>query len=235
MAGAASFLWQGRQGWAQDWPSPFCPCTPRVKVHYWNFPDINNPREAVVSIFTPPPSWFCPNLYSKQSASGQYNLHVTRACRAHQFICSGRKAPTAGVALTLVWDPARLPTMWPVALGCGVFQLKVEVPGCFQPAGLSSHAPAADLEEGAEPGARGLDASSPAPLLPAVPSSLPSSGLWVTAAEGKTKPLNCRKPPFTSERWTIIKEHQHRLAPPPPTALPIQSVFVTEVALNGEE
>lgn len=105
------------------------------------------------------------------------NLHLTRACKAHQRICSGRQAPINIVALTLVWDPARLPTMWPVDLGYGAFQLKVEVPGCFQPAGLSSHAPAADLEEGAEPGAQGLDASSPAPLLPAVPSSLPSSGL----------------------------------------------------------
>lgn len=112
------------------------------------------------------------------------NVHLTTACRAHQLICSGRQAPTARVALTLVWDPARRPTMRPVDLGCGAFQLKVEVPGCFQPAGLSSHALAADLEEGAEPGAQGLDASSPAPLLPAVPSSLPSSGLSVTASEG---------------------------------------------------
>lgn len=187
MDGAASFLWQGGQGWAQGWLSPFCPCTPRVKVHYWNFPVINNPREAVDSIFTPPPPHHgsvqtC--IANRQQVDNMHNLHLTRACRAHQLICSGKQAPTARVALTLVWDPAQLPTMWPVDLGYRAFQLKVEVPGCFQPADLSSHAPAADLEEGAEPGARGLDASSPAPLLPAVPSSLPSSGLWVTAAEG---------------------------------------------------
>lgn len=31
MAGAAPFLWQGGQGWAQGWPSPFHPCTPKIK------------------------------------------------------------------------------------------------------------------------------------------------------------------------------------------------------------
>lgn len=64
------------------------------------------------------------------------------------------------------------------------------MPGCFQPADLSSRAPAADLEEGAEPGAQRLDASFPAPLWPSAPSSPPSSGLGAAAAEGCTVPLN---------------------------------------------